>query len=125
LPLREQHDFFVRPLVGDEATTRAFDYNVQHFAYGIFHIASHDGEVDGYEVTLPFKDREGNDHVIEFDEVVAFSRVPGPGDLIQVTSKAIFRSLDGLPWRSSELKERGYPRQVYDDLVKIVFDKKS
>lgn len=121
----EQHEFFVRSLVGDNATTRAFDYNVQHFAYGIFHIASHGGEVDGYEVTLPFTDRNGNEHVVEFDEVVAFARAPGAGDLIQVTSKAIFRALDGLPWNSAERKNLGYPSEVYEDMRRIMFDKDS
>lgn len=121
----EQHEFFVRALVGDNATTRAFDYNAQHFAYGIFHIASHGGEIDGYEVTLRFTDRNGNEHVVQFDEVVAFARAPGPGDLIQVTSKAIFRALDGLPWNSADRKNLGYPPEVYEDMRRVMFDKES
>ncbi len=41
----EQHECFVRLLVGDNATTRAFDYNVQHFAYGILIFTRFDGRV--------------------------------------------------------------------------------
>jgi hypothetical protein len=112
--LRLRH-YIVREVVGPAATITALDYQVQHFPYGILHIASHAGLSDGYAVSLRFTDRDGHSHVVEYDEAASISREPGT-ELFQVVRKAVFRKFDGLVWRSSELRARGLPSYVFDDM---------
>ncbi len=118
--LRLRH-YIVREVVGPAATVAALDYQVQHFPYGILHIASHAGLSDGYAVRLRFIDRNDHDHVVEYDEAASISREPGT-DLFQVVRKAIFRRFDGLAWRGPELKARRLPPHVFDDMTVAIFE---
>jgi len=113
--LLRTHNYLVRELVGRSATVRNFDYNSQHFPYGILHIASHGGEIDGYAVTQEFTDRDGIIHVVEYDEVVSLAPEPS-SDLIAVFRKTIFRTFDGFRWRSPELINQALPNHVFEDM---------
>ena len=113
--------YVVREVVGKAATVTALDYHAQHFPYGILHVASHAGLSDGHAVTLRFTDRDGHRHVVEYDEVASISREPGT-DLFQVVRKAIFRRFDGLVWRSPELRARGLPPYIFDDMTLAMFE---
>ncbi|HVA27925.1 MAG TPA: hypothetical protein VNF68_07075, partial [Candidatus Baltobacteraceae bacterium] len=119
--LREQH-YAVRPVVGREATAENFDYYAGHFPYDILHISSHGGEVDGSLVTLTFSDRQGERHVIEYDEVVGIAPTYDGSGLFGVQHKALFRRLDGLEWGSSALAGRKLPEHVYVDAMRAMFD---
>lgn len=116
---RKNH-YYVRPLVNNHATVRNLDFHAQHFPYDILHICTHGGEVDGYAVTETFRDREGVEHTVEYDEVVGFAPVPGK-DLIEVHRKLFFRKFDGFAWMSPELKAQKYPNYVYEDMRKGIF----
>jgi hypothetical protein len=112
----QREGYFVRSLVGETATVRNLDYNVQHFPYSLLHISSHGGAIEGYVVSQPFVDRAGVEHRVEYDEVVTFA--PGPGsDLVRVSRKVFPRKLDGLRWRSSDLKHRRLSEYVFDDMM--------
>lgn len=115
----QEKEYYVRELVGEDATTQNLDFHAQHFPYDLLHICSHGGEMEGYEVTLKFKDRKGVLHTIVYDEAVSFSPVPGR-ELISVLQKAFFRTLNGYKWMSSELKTKNYPQYVYQDMFKAV-----
>jgi len=70
-----------------------------------------------------FADRNGGRHVVEYDEVVGFSPVPGE-DVVEIHRKAIFRRFDGFKWMSPELDRQKIPQYVYEDLRKILAKKK-
>jgi len=118
----ERHGYFVRAYLGKAATFRNLDHVIQHFPYDLLHIASHGGEIDGYNVKHRFTDRDGHEHMVEYDEVVGISRT-GDSDLFEVQSKAIFRRFDGLDWDSVERHESGIPSYVYEDMRKRVFSR--
>lgn len=120
-----QHHYHVRSLVGAHATHDAFDYNAQNFPYNILHIASHGGEVSGYDVTQRFVDRDGNEHVVHFDEVIAIGTARDEHDRIKVQSKAIFRTFDGFVWRSQDLRDRHYPSYVFEDMIRAMHDREA
>jgi len=110
------HDgYFVRTLVGTDATVRNLDYNVQHFPYSLLHISSHGGAIDGSVVSQDFTDRAGITHRVQYEEVVTFDPIPG-NDQVRVSRKVFPRTLDGLRWRSPELKSQRLPEYVYDDM---------
>jgi len=54
----KKSNYYVRPLVGREATVRNLDFHAQQFPYDILHISSHGGEVEGYAVKEEFTDRK-------------------------------------------------------------------
>lgn len=111
-------NMFVKNLVEKQATVKAFDNYVGQYPFDILHICSHGGKFDGYYVIQEFADRDGNQHVIEFEEIVGFS--PDKGNYVNVTSKKIFRYFDGFVWRSEELAKQEYPQYVYKDLCKAL-----
>lgn len=117
--------YYVRALTGKEATLANFDFHVQHFPYDLLHICSHGGEVDGYEMTEQFIDRDGNTHVIEFDEVVGFTPVQDKPDMLEVHRKVFPRKLDGADWMSEELKRRNLPKHVSLDMWKCMLQSKG
>lgn len=119
--LKDQH-YFVRSLDGRKATSQSFGYHAEHFPYGILHIVSHGGEVDGYSVAEEFIDRKGVKHLVEYDEVVGLSRVPGD-DRIRVERKVIFKALDGLDWNDPARRQADIPHYVYEDMRKKLFAK--
>ena len=111
--------YYVRLLLGNDATARNLDFHAQHFPYDILHICSHGGIADGYEVTEKFKDRDGNEHTVVYDEVVSFAVVGGEKP-IEVTRKTAFVSFDGYKWMSKELKEQDYPSYVFKDMFRAM-----
>lgn len=124
MDILSSNNYLVRPLIGRNATVRNLDFNAQHFPYDILHICTHGGEVDGYSATESYKDRKGVEHVVEYDEVVGFSPVPGK-DLIEVHRKTIFRKFDGYRWMSPELKAQKYGNYVYEDMRKELYLKEE
>jgi hypothetical protein len=116
---KKLHDanYYVQGLIGKDATAYNIGMYVREYPYSIFHICSHGGEVSGYSLKEKFTDRSGDEHEIEYDEVVSFAGKQGEEKII-VTTKEIWRKFDGLVWRSEELKERKYPHYVFEDMVK-------
>ena len=117
----ESGGFLVKSLVNADATVRNFGYYAEHYPYDLLHICSHGGETDGYHVTEHFKDRDSNEHTVEYDEVVGFAPSPG-SKMVHVVRKAIFRSFDGYAWMSPELKAQNIPQYVFEDMRKALFD---
>lgn len=116
--LKEKH-YYVRELVGKNATAYNIDYHVTDFPYNILHFCSHGGQVDGYHIKHEFNDRDGLAHTIEYDEIVSLAPDKSE-ELIRVTAKNIWRSFDGYEWRSEELKSKKYPSYVFADMQKSV-----
>ncbi|HXB41779.1 MAG TPA: hypothetical protein VNZ49_14660 [Bacteroidia bacterium] len=114
-----EKNYYVKELVGKDASAYNIDNHVKEFPYEILHFCSHGGEVSGYSVVQEFTDRDGNKHTVEYDEVVSFA--PSKYEkLIPVTSKYIYRKFDGLEWRSKELKAKNIPQHVFVDMNKII-----
>ncbi len=113
--------FIVKGLVGKRATVGAFGHYAEHYPYDVLHICSHGGETDGYRVTDNFTDRNGNEHTVEYDEIVGFAPSPSTKK-VQVIRKAIFRRFDGCGWRSPELNAKNLPQYVFEDMRKALFD---
>lgn len=120
-------NLYVQPLIGEEATVYNTDNTILEFPFDILHICSHGGEVAGYKVQDTLKDRFGDYHEIEYDEVVSV-KIKGDetaNDKINVTSKFIWRKFNGLEWHSSELKEKGYSHETYADVLNGVGPSKT
>ena len=113
--------FIVKELVGKRATVGAFAYHAEHYPYDLMHICSHGGETDGYRVIEKFTDRDGNEHTVEYDEIVGFAPSPDT-KRVQVIRKAIFRNFDGCGWQSAELNAKNLPQYVFEDMRKALFD---
>lgn len=111
--------YYVRLLLGDDATARNLDFHAQHFPYDVLHICSHGGVADGYEVTEKFKDRDGKEHTVIFDEVVSFAIVGGDKP-IEVIRKTSFVSFDSYKWMSKELEEQNFPSYVFKDMLQAI-----
>lgn len=112
-------NFYVRNILGQNATVRNFDFHARHFPYDVLHICTHGGQTEGFGVTLDFIDRDGKEHVVEYDEIVGFSPIPD-SDLIEVHQKTIFRRFDGFVWMSDELRQQKLPRHVFEDMKKAM-----
>jgi hypothetical protein len=117
----KDNNYYLRQLIGQDASFANLDFTLQHFPYSLFHICSHGGEVDGWEVSEEFVDRNGKTHVIEYDEVVGCDVVADKDGRVQVHRKAIFRRLDGLPWMSEELEKEKIPQYVFHDMWKALY----
>lgn len=115
----DQADFYVRPLAGMGATGFSFGYHAEHFPFGVFHIVSHGGEIDGNAVTQQFTDRKGATHTLEYDEVIGLHRVLTESDRIAVQRKVIFKAIDGIAWDDEERKGK-LPHYVYEDMRKQI-----
>jgi hypothetical protein len=115
------NNYYLRQLVGPNATFADLDFTAQHYPYSLLHICSHGGEVDGWEVSEEFVDRDGKTHILEYDEVVGFNSVPDKDGRIAVHRKTIFRSLDGFPWMSEELDKQNIPQYVFHDMWKALY----
>jgi hypothetical protein len=116
--------YYVRELIGKEASVFNIDTNIQEFPFEILHICSHGGEVNGFSLCEEFTDRDGISHIVEFDEIVSFAPTHGE-ELIQVTSKYIWRKFDGLVWKSKELNEKSYPHYVFNDMLSEIYKKEK
>jgi hypothetical protein len=107
-----RNKYYLRPLIAQNASLAAFDFHAQRFPYDLLHICSHGGEVEGYEMTEEFTDRDGKAHRVEFEEVVGFTPAPDNPGMVSVHRKVFPRTLDGLRWMSPELKQHGLPSHV-------------
>jgi hypothetical protein len=117
--------YYLRPLIGENATVATFDFHAQYFPYDLLHICSHGGEVEGYEMTEEFTDRDGKTHRVEFEEVVAFTPAPDKPGMVSVHRKVFPRKLDGLGWMSPELKGHGLPSDLSLDMWKCMLECKG
>ena len=117
----KDNSYYLRQLIGQDASFANLDFTLQHFPYSVLHICSHGGEVDGWEVSEEFVDREGKTHVIECDEVIGYDPVADKDGRVLVHRKAIFRRLDGLPWMSEELEKAKIPKHVFLDMWKALY----
>jgi hypothetical protein len=117
----KKNSYYLRQLIGRDASFANLDFALQHFPYSVLHICSHGGEVDGWEVAEEFVDREGKAHVIEYDEVVGYDPVPDENNRIRVHRKTIFRKLDGFDWMSEELDKQNIASHVYEDMRQALY----
>jgi hypothetical protein len=120
-----ERSFFLHPLVGPDATLANLDFYAQHFPYDVLHLCSHGGEVEGYEMSGTFVDREGKEHLVEFEEVVGVAPVPDDPAMVAVHRKVFLRKLDGIAWMSAELDRQGLPQKIYLDAWKCALESKG
>jgi len=109
----KQDNYYVRALIGSDASLAKLDFHAQHFPYDLLHICSQGGEVEGYEMSEQFIDESGSTHSVEFEEVVGFTPLPDKPGMVQVHTKALPRKLDGFAWLSEELDKQHFPEDVY------------
>lgn len=124
IDLLNDNKFFVKSLVGENATVFNLDNHVKEYPYSILHICSHGGEIEGCRITEEFEDRDGTKHIVEYDEVFGFAISPFE-KLIPVTTKSIWRKFDGYLWRSPELKAQDYPSYVFADMLNYLHKQKE
>lgn len=121
--LKENH-YYTKELIGEDASSYNISYYVREFPFEILHICSHGGEIDGSEHKEEFIDRDGNTHIVEYDEV--FSLILHEGEELQEVLVAhIWRTFDGFIWKSKELYEQNYPHHVFIDMINAIMAKKS
>jgi hypothetical protein len=112
------NEYYLRAVVGTKATLGNFDFHAQCFPYDLLHICSHGGEVEGYQMSEQFVDRDGKSHLLEFDEVVGFTPVADKSGMVAVHRKVFPRKLDGFAWMSAELERQDLPSHVVQDMWK-------
>ncbi len=120
----ESKNLFVKSLIGKNATVFNLDNHIKEYPYSVLHICSHGGEIEGSRITETFKDRDGVEHTVVYDEVATFALSPYE-DQHPVTIKNFFRSFDGYIWRSKELKAIEYPQYVFSDMTNHLRRKKD
>lgn len=91
----------VRTYRGRAATVRAFTELVEWVPYDFLLIATHCGDVDGHRWTYEYKDREGIDRTLVVDIALGIASTDEK-DMLNVMTKQVFHSLDGVPWREKE-----------------------
>jgi hypothetical protein len=111
-----KNEYYLRSMIGKDASASNFDFSVQFYPYDILHICSHGGEVEGYEMTDTFVDKENVTHTVEFEEVVSYSPIPDKDGKYAVTRKVLPRKLDGFEWKSAELAKQDIPDHVYTEM---------
>jgi hypothetical protein len=116
----DQNRYFLQALVGNGSTVANFDFYAQYWPYDIFHICSHGGEVDGYEMSETFVDLNGTIHKVEFEEVIGITPVFDDPNKVSVHRKVFPRKLDGLAWMSPELKEKKFDSTVITGMWKCM-----
>jgi len=115
----KQKNYWVKKLIGEEASAYNIDFHVKEYPYDIIHICSHGGEVNGYNVIREFLDRNGKKHIIEYDDVLSF--YPGGGrESIKIGYIHIWRKFNDFIWKSKELKEQNYPQYVFSDMIEAI-----
>jgi hypothetical protein len=119
IKLLDQKNFYVKELIGKDASVYNIDMYIKEFPYDIFHICSHGGEINGYTIKEEFYDRDGKSHLIEYDEVVSFAPTKGK-EMIPVHRKTIWRKFDGYVWKTPEFKKQNYPQYVFSDMLSFM-----
>lgn len=119
-----KNQYYVRNLVGRNATAHNLDFHIKDFPFNLMHICSHGGEIGGYEINETFKDRDGIIHSVKYDEVVTFAPSPGK-ELIPVTFKKIIREFNGFDWITDKTEKEKYPSYVFADMFNAIFKNKK
>lgn len=120
----KDNNFWVKELIDKNAYASNIDMHIKEYPYDVFHICSHGGEVNGFEVIKEFTDRDGRKHVVEYDDVISFQPERGQ-DLIVVEHKYIWRKFDGFIWKSNELKDQNYSHYVFSDMINAIIEEEN
>ncbi|PZU02774.1 MAG: hypothetical protein DI622_20910, partial [Chryseobacterium sp.] len=112
-------NYLVFELLDEEATSTNIDYAVQTLPFSVLHFCSHGGTVKGSRLKKSFRDSDGNEHIVEYDQVLSIMPERGK-ELIKVVLKYLPRRFDNLIWQSKELKELNYPHHVFSDMLKAI-----
>ena len=112
----KENQYYVKGLIGEDASSYNISYYVREFPFEILHICSHGGEINGSEHVEEFTDRDGNTHVVEYDEVVSIILHEGE-KLHEVLVVHIWKTFDGFIWKSKELDGQNYPHYVFIDMI--------
>lgn len=126
IALLEFKNFYLRKLVAKAANVYNLKNTIELYSFDLLHICSHGGDVGGTRCEVRFKDAGGNSHTIEFDHVLTVAITPFL-DKHAVESIYYFKKMDGLTWRSKELKALNYSHQLYASLLPEIsraFDQK-
>ena len=113
--LKENH-YYTKELIGEDASSYNISYYVREFPFELLHICSHGGEINGSEHKEEFTDRDGNTHIVEYDEVISIILHEGE-ELHEVLVVHIWKTFDGFIWKSKELDEQNYPHHVFIDMI--------
>ncbi len=120
----DHKNLFVTPLIDNEATAFNLSMYIQEFPYELLHICSHGGEIGGHSVSIEFIDSENETHHFDYD--TSLSLAPSSyEDLVEVQIKYFPRKLNGMLWKSKELKEKKYSHEFYDLLKKAMTNNKT
>ena len=114
IKILSESNFITKALVEDDATVRNLSDYAGYYPYDLLHICSHGGETEGYFAIQDFKDSHGDDHRIEFYEIVQIEYAGG--EMAKVTRKMIYHRFDGHKWGSEALAKM--PRHIFDDMFK-------
>ncbi|MFY1047512.1 hypothetical protein [Chryseobacterium sp. GP-SGM7] len=115
----EKANYLVFDLLDEEATSANIDYAVQTLPFSVLHFCSHGGPVKGARLKKYFTDRDGNKHIVEYDEVLSVMPEKGK-ELIKVMLKYLPRKFNNRIWRSKELKDLNYPHYVFSDMLEAI-----
>lgn len=119
-----ENNVLVTSLIDEEATHFNLDNHIQYYPYSLLHLCSHGGEVEGERITEKFIDSNGDEHIVEYDEVFSFGLNPFQ-DSNKVEIKRLPRKFDGLVWGSKELKEAHYPNEVFAELFESLGNREN
>lgn len=117
-----RHGYVLKALVGRNSTVANFDFYAQHWPYDLFHICSHGGEVEGYEMSEVFFDSSGTKHTVDFEEVVGVTPVFDDPNRVTVHRKMFPRRLDGCAWMSTELSQKRLAGDVIREMWKAIME---
>lgn len=120
----KKNQYYVKTLIGEDATAYNLDLHIKVYPFNILHICSHGGEINGYEINETFEDRDGNIHSVKYDQVVTFAPSPKK-KLIPVTFKSIIRELDGFDWNNDKTEKEKYPSYVFEDMFNAISKNKK
>lgn len=109
-------NYYIRNLTGEAATTFNLKNSIECYPFDLLHICSHGGEVSGTRSEVKFIGADGKGHEVEFDFVSSIALTPFK-DLHAVERLYYLKKLDGLKWRSQELRDKGYSNEVYAGIV--------
>ena len=116
IKMLQNGNFYVKELIGKDASLYNIDYHVKQYPFDLLHKCSHGGEIHGHSIIEEFVDRNGEKHVIEYDEVLGFAFKKGL-ETVDVHSKNIWRKFDGVIWGSKEFKEKKIPHYIISDMI--------
>lgn len=116
-----EKNFHIKALKGEEASFDNLEKYFPFYPYDLLHICTHGGEFDGFKVIEKFLDRCGNEHILEYEQVLAHSNTPINGEKVMVWSVEFYKKLDGYKWGSNDVKEN-IPKYVFDDLQKMLVE---